>query len=98
METIMELAKSMGLSADSQKVQELAQPQVIEQMSQAFHQTEQKEHRQESLCKALLPYLQPNRKRRLEQAMQISRLSRLAGVALQSGWIGAITEKEDDHV
>lgn len=75
MQQIMEMASSIGL-----------QPSVenAEQVTQVLHKAEAKDARQETLVRALLPYLQPKRQARLERAMQIAHVSRLAGAALRS--------------
>ena len=42
------------------------------------------EPRQEALLQALMPYLHPSRRKRLERALRVARLSKLAGAALQN--------------
>ena len=42
------------------------------------------EPRQEALLRALMPYLNPGRQKRLERALRVAKLSRIAGAALQN--------------
>ena len=46
--------------------------------------SQEPEPRREALLQALLPYLDPSRRERLERAMRVAKLSRLAGAALQN--------------
>ena len=57
---------------------------ALEQASQILQQVQTKESRQQTLVRALLPYLNPQRKNRLERAMQVLQISKLAETALQS--------------
>ena len=99
---IMEIASSMGLgTADFGEQADVpaAASEAIAQVSQVLHQTEAKEKKQQTLVRALLPYLSPGRQARLERAMQISHLSRLAGAALRNNPISAFTGGEEEpHV
>ncbi len=96
---IMEVASSMGLSmpAEGTEIPDLPDPATLAQVSQMLNQAEAKDKRQETLVRALLPYLKPNRKARLERAMQLSHLSRLAGAAFQSGQFPFNSSQEDIH-
>lgn len=99
---IMEMASAMGLNStpeeDETEPSSMAR-EAIAQVSQVLHQTEAKEKKQQTLVRALLPYLSPRRQARLERAMQISHLSRLAGAALQSNPIPVpISGEEEFHV
>lgn len=99
---IMEMASAMGLNT-AESEEEAVGPSVtkeaIAQVSQVLHQTEAKERKQQTLVRALLPYLSPKRQARLERAMQISHLSRLAGAALQSNQIPTpLSGEEENHV
>ena len=88
MRQITEMANSLGLS-----------PQAMpEQLTEAVQKTEVREQRQETLMRALLPYLKPARKMRLERAMQLSRLSIIAGAALRNAQlsIGDLREEESN--
>lgn len=89
----------MGLSPPSEETdsKEFLNPETLEQIGQMLHQAESKDRRQETLIKALLPYLKPNRQARLERAMQLSHLSRLAGAAFRSNAIPFIPRQEDTY-
>lgn len=86
MKQIMDVAASLGLSGQLPDVlpQEMPQ-QMMQQVSHMLQQTETKEKQQQTLIRALLPYLNPRRQARLERAMQLSHLSRLAGAAMRNG-------------
>lgn len=72
---------------------------ALQKVTQVLHQADARDQRQQTLVRALLPYLSPGRQARLERAMQISHLSRLAGAALQSNQFPISPMKEeDDHV
>lgn len=87
MQQIMEMASAMGLNDPKEEIT-TEQPviqEALQQVSRVLHQAEAKDKRQQTLMRALLPYLSPSRQAKLERAMQISHLSRLAGAALQNG-------------
>lgn len=75
----------MGLSPDDQPAASTSIPleAALQQVSQIMQQAQTKGSRQQTLVQALLPYLNPKRQERLERAMQLSQLSRIAGSALQ---------------
>lgn len=100
MKQIMDVASSLGLSGQFPDIpaQEMPQ-QMMQQVSDILQQTETKEKRQQNLIRALLPYLHPRRQARLERAMQLSHLSRLAGAAMRNGTaIQQSAQKGDAHV
>ena len=100
MKQIMDVASSLGLSGQlpDMPAQEMPQ-QMMQQVSDVLRQTETKEKRQQTLIRALLPYLNPRRQARLERAMQLSHLSRLAGAAMQNGTAMQRSVQEgDSHV
>ena len=98
---IMEMASAMGFQTteeDTAAEQPMFQ-EALQQVSQVLHQTEARDKRQQTLMRALMPYLSPKRKVKLERAMQISHLSRLAGAALQSSSLStSLSEEEEFHV
>ena len=55
-----------------------------EPVSQLLQQAGKLEKRQENLLNALKPFLKPNRREKIDRAMQVARLSHLAGYALRS--------------
>ncbi len=100
MKQIMDVAASLGLSGQlpGAPAQEMPQ-QMLQQVSHMLQQTETKEKQQQTLIRALLPYLNPRRQERLERAMQLSHLSRLAGAAIRgSAASGSMRREEEIHV
>lgn len=98
---IMEMASSMGLSGQmSDEIPSGILPQeMIQQVSGLLQQTEMKDKQQQTLIRALLPYLNPRRQARLERAMQLSHISRLAGAAMRNGaGIHLSTQEGEIHV
>lgn len=99
MQQIMEMAAAMGLQPPAEDIP-IEMPELqetLQQVSQVLHKTEAKENRQQTLARALLPYLSPKRQAKLERAMQLSRISRYAGAALQQRSESS-SEKEESHV
>ncbi len=100
MKQIMDIAASLGLSGQIPDLltQEMPQ-QMMQQVSQVLQQTETKDKQQQTLIRALLPYLNPRRQARLERAMQLSHISRLAGAAMRNGTaIHPSVQEGDVHV
>ena len=98
---ITEMASAMGLneSIDNAQTVQPAYQEALQHVSRVLHQTEAKDQRQQTLMRALLPYLSPRRQAKLEQAMKISHLSRLASVALQSDPLSpSLTEEGEFRV
>lgn len=55
--------------------------------------------RQDTLVRALLPYLRPSRQARLKRALELAQLSSLAGQAMQATMAGKQQQEEvDPHV
>lgn len=99
MKQIMEMASAMGLGPEGNTpAQAAAMENAAQQVSQLIARSEKQEHRQQTLVRALLPYLSPRRQARLEQAMQLSNLSRLAGSALRSSLLSSEPEGGDSPV
>ena len=84
MNEIFSIAQSLGLSGDGGNI---SPPQEDLQMAGAvmgiLQDLQKSDPKQENLLHALLPYLDDARQRKLKRAMQIGRLSRLAGTVLQ---------------
>lgn len=85
MRQISEIAAAMDIPSDSENAStaNLFSKPMIQHFSEIIRQTEEKGKKQQSLIHALMPYLNPSRRIKLERAMQISQISRLAGAALQ---------------
>ena len=58
---------------------------MLLQMMQIFQQMQQTDPRQDALLCALRAYLAPERQRKLDRAMELARLTKLAGLALGPG-------------
>jgi len=82
MEQILNIAKNLGISGEPTP-NSAAMPEIGSIM-ELLQKGSQQEPRRDALLHALLPYLRPDRQRRLEKAMQLAKLSNLAGFALQS--------------
>lgn len=96
---IMEMASAMGLQTSPEPITETpVSEEALRRVSQVVHQMEEKDSRQQTLVRALLPYLSPKRQARLERAMKISHMSRLAGAALQSEPMLSIFREEVSDV
>lgn len=54
--------------------------------------------RQDTLVRALLPYLRPSRQARLKRALELAQLSSLAGQAMQASMAGKQEQEVDTHV
>ena len=84
MEQIFEIAKGLGFGSPGEEQPQdspMPDPAAIMGLLQRSHEAEP---RQEALIQALLPYLKPERQRKLQRAMKLARLSNLAGFALQN--------------
>lgn len=73
------VAEKLGLGANAPDVG--AEPEAP---PSANALSQEREPRREALLQALLPYLDPSRRDRLERAMRVAKLTRLAGAALQN--------------
>ena len=81
MEQVLSAAKSLGLSPDDASDTPPAAPLPVMELLQKAGAPD---HRQEALMHALVPYLKPQRRKKLERALRLAKLSHLAGFALQS--------------
>lgn len=86
MSQIMSLAQSFG--AQPQAETPAAAPPLDDGMIQAMlrlmQQLQQTDSRQDALLCALKPYLAPERREKIDRAIQLARISQLAGTALRS--------------
>lgn len=92
MEQIKNLASSMGIANQSENEPPSA-ISIPNEISEALQHVRQKEEKQQALVNALLPYLRPGHRKKLEQAVRIARLSQLAGSAWRTT-AGNISQKE----
>ena len=84
MAQIMSMAQSFGFQpeAEPSAPSPLPDAELLQGMMQLFQQLQQNDGRQEALLRALKPYLAPDRQEKLDRAMQLARLSHIAGFAL----------------
>ena len=94
MQQIMELASTFGTVPNLTEEGTNAE-NITQGITKVLYQTKEKEAKQQALVQALLPYLRPGHQKRLERAVQIARLSHLAGAALQHN--GEQKNKEDAY-
>ncbi len=87
MAQILSMAKSFGMQSDPPS-EPLPAPLMDEGMMmglmQLMQHAQQSDGKQEALLQALKPYLAPDRREKLDRAMQLARISHLAGFALRN--------------
>lgn len=86
MEQIMAIAKSLGFPSPDEGAQTESEPPLTipPQLTQLLSQASRMERRQDALLRALKPFLQPSRQEKIDKAMQVARISQLAGYALKN--------------
>lgn len=93
MEQIMNMARALGLSGAAEAQErtddtpsEPPQPSEMmrEPVAQLIRQAGKPDAREENLLNALKPFLKPSRREKIDRAMQVARLSHLAGYALRN--------------
>lgn len=99
MAQILSLAQSFGMPAEppSDRPPDGAPPQrvpppppppvdaaMLQGLMRLMQQTQQADQKQEALLRALKPYLAPERRGKLDRAMQIARISHLVSAALKN--------------
>ena len=77
---------SLTAAAAQPSFSQNAPPQsaVSDALSDLLQKAGQLDRRQENLLNALKPFLRPDRREKIDRAMQAARISRLAGAALRS--------------
>ena len=73
------IAENLGLNTAPQEPQEAQDGVLPQEISSPAA-----EPRQDALLQALLSYLSPSRRVRLERALRVGKLSKIAGTALQN--------------
>ena len=82
LQQIMDIASSISdKKAGSQEAP--FSPEKMEELGAIIRQTQQTDPKQDALVHALRPYLTPIRRSKLDRALQIAKLSHLAGIALK---------------
>lgn len=86
MEQIMAIARSLGFPPpeDGAKEETETPLTIPPQITQLLSQASQMERKQDALLRALKPFLQPGRQEKIDKAMQVARISQLAGYALKN--------------
>lgn len=89
MAQILSMAKSLGLQDSAPNEPPQSAPPPVDEgmlmgMMEMMRQMQQTDGRQEALLTALKPYLAPERREKLDRAMQLAKMSRLAGFALKN--------------
>lgn len=95
MAQILSLAQSFGMAAEppTDRPPDAAPPRVppppadtamLQGIMRLMQQTQQSDRHQEALLQALKPYLAPERRGKLDRAMQIARISHLVSAALKN--------------
>lgn len=94
MTQILSMARSFGMGQESEPSRPSPPPTrdpfpmdegMLLQMMQLFQQMQQTDPKQDALLCALRAYLAPERQKKLDRAMELARLTRLAGFAFGSG-------------
>lgn len=83
LEQIMGIAKNLGFSPSVEQEQETESPfsgDILNLLQQANAPDGQKE----ALFHAMMPYLRPDKQKKLRRAMKFAKLSHLAGFALKN--------------
>lgn len=81
MQQIMGIAQSLGLSQEQSAGAEQSAAPSLDMLTGLLQQGS--DSRKDALFHALMPFLQPDRRKKLQRAMQVARLSRLANFALR---------------
>lgn len=91
MAQILSMAQSFGLqppetpiSAPPPSCVPPLDPEMLQSMMQLMQQAQRADGKQEALLSALKPYLAPERREKLDRAIQLARISHLAGYALRN--------------
>ena len=92
MQSLLAFARSLGISppeaipkqqAPAPPPKESAPVSSSDALGELLQKAGQLDKRQENLLNALKPFLKPERREKIDRAMQAARLSRLAGAALR---------------
>lgn len=78
------MSMAANLSQESSDELQLPSAEVLSRLQNIMSQFGHNDGRQQALYDALIPYLKPERRIRLQRAIQIARLSRAAGAALRT--------------
>ncbi len=85
MAQILSMAQSFGLQPpETPTSAPPLDPEMLQSMMQLMQQAQRADGKQEALLSALKPYLAPERREKLDRAIQLARISHLAGYALRN--------------
>ena len=84
MKQIMSIASAIDTDQLSDSTSNLFADGYIKDFSRILEKMQEKDDKRQALVRALLPYLRPGHQRRLERAIQIAKLSHMAGEALKN--------------
>lgn len=88
MAQILSLAQSFGMQAESSPHDAPPPPPpddgFVRAIMMLMQQAQHSDEKQEALLCALKPYLAPDRREKIDRAMQIAKISHLAGFALRN--------------
>ncbi len=94
MAQILSMAQAFGMGQESEASMPPMSPVgdlfsmdggMLLQIMQIVQQLQQRDPRQEALLGALRAYLAPERQKKLDRAMELAKLTRIAGIALGPG-------------
>lgn len=86
LQQVMDVAKNL-LPQDAAVEEPAIDQERIHEIGKLLQNKDATEQKQEALMQALRPYLRPGRRSKLDRAMQIARLSHIAGIALKKDLI-----------
>ena len=91
MAQILSMAQSLGMGQEGEPASGTAAPEpppvdpaMLQGIFQLMEQVQHQDGKQEALLLALKPYLAPERRNKIDEALQIARISHLAGAALRN--------------
>lgn len=79
------LQAAMGQQSDGGGGGKMPDLQFLQSMMGVMQQAQRSDGKQEALLCALKPFLRPERREGIDRAMQLAKLSQLAGIALKNG-------------
>ena len=82
MAEISEIVSAMGLQ-NNENISS-ATASIPEGITNFLNTAQKRDEKQQALVRALLPYLRPNHQKKLEQAINIAKITHWAGITLQT--------------
>lgn len=82
---IMEIAKGLGFAPPQEDTPPVAgpEPELAGNIIGLLQKMNTPNTKQDALVHALMPYLQPIRRKKLQRALQVAKMSKIAGAALK---------------